>query len=82
MHCRDGQCAQAIVGDTDPKIISALAEAADGSWWVGTLGSGVYRIGKNGATKEYDEESGLLQNNIRCLLVDDQDHLWVGTKLD
>ncbi|MBL0129190.1 MAG: histidine kinase [Flavobacteriales bacterium] len=81
LHCRDGQCAQVIVGDSEPKIISALAEAADGSWWVGTLGSGVYRIGKDGETKEYDEESGLLQNNIRCLLVDDQDHLWVGTKL-
>ncbi len=81
LHCGSGQCAQVIVGDSEPKIISALAEAADGHWWVGTLGSGVYRIGKNGATKEYDEESGLLQNNIRCLLVDDQDHLWVGTKL-
>ena len=82
LHCADGSCRAIPVGDAEPKLVSALAEAADGSWWVGTLGSGLYRISRDGAVlAEYDEEDGLLQNNVRCLLVDDRDRLWAGSKL-
>ena len=75
-----GICHIVPVGDSEPKTINALAEAGDGSWWVGTVIDGLYRISLDGSTKVYDEENGLLRNNVRCLLVDDQDRLWVGSK--
>lgn len=81
LHCKSGACRAITVGDAEPKIVSALAEGVDGSWWVGTLGSGLYHIGADGSSQEYDEETGILQNNIRCLLVDDRGRIWVGTKL-
>ncbi len=73
-------CRKISVGDDAPKVISALAEGRDGSWWVGTVNDGLYHIGADGSTKEYDEDSGLLRNNVRCLLLDNRDRLWVGTK--
>ena len=81
VHWKDGASKRVDLGEATPVIISALAQARNGDWWVGTFGNGVYRIGKDGTRTEYDEESGLLQNNVRCLLVDDRDRLWVGTKL-
>ncbi len=68
------------VGDEEPKAISALEEGPDGSWWVGTFIDGLYRIRPNGERTAFDEESGLLRNNIRSLLFDDKDRLWIGTK--
>jgi ligand-binding sensor domain-containing protein/two-component sensor histidine kinase len=62
-----------------PMAISALAEAADGAWWVGTFLDGLFHVGRKGV-RHYDEESGLIRNNVRCLTVDDRDRLWVGTK--
>ena len=81
LHCSAGTCRAITLGDPEPKIVSALAQGADGSWWVGTLGSGLYHIATNGDQQEYDEESGLLQNNVRCLLVDHRGRTWVGSKL-
>lgn len=31
-------------------------------------------------TDHYDEDNGLLRDRVRCLLVDDRDQLWIGTK--
>ncbi|MBK9764080.1 MAG: histidine kinase [Flavobacteriales bacterium] len=75
-----GLCEQVQVGDSNPKAINALAEGHDGTWWVGTVFDGLYRIDRDGEQVEFDEENGLLRNNVRCLLVDDLDRLWVGTK--
>lgn len=82
VHCANGDCRAVTVGDEDPKLVSALAEEEDGSWWVGTLGSGLYHLSREGdLIAEIDEENGLLQNNVRCLLRDDQGRLWIGSKL-
>ncbi len=81
LHCKDGTCRAITFGDPEPKIVSALAQSDDGSWWVGTLGSGLYHIAVDGTQQEYDEENGLLQNNVRCLLVDHRGRIWVGSKL-
>lgn len=75
-----GSCRSVQVGDAEPKAINALAESRDGTWWVGTVIDGLYGIHKDGKQTEYDEENGLLRNNVRCLLVDDRDRLWIGTK--
>ncbi|MBL7953168.1 MAG: histidine kinase [Flavobacteriales bacterium] len=75
-----GTCRMIPVGDSEPKAVNTLAEGGDGSWWVGTLIDGLYRLKPDGKQEEYDEENGLLRNNVRCLLVDDRDRLWIGTK--
>ncbi|HRH68271.1 MAG TPA: two-component regulator propeller domain-containing protein [Flavobacteriales bacterium] len=76
----NGVCRSVQVGDTDPKAINALAESKDGTWWVGTVIDGLYGIHTDGKQTEYDEENGLLRNNVRCLLLDERDRLWIGTK--
>lgn len=75
-----GTCTTIPLGDAAPKAVSALAADAKGNWWVGTFLDGLYRIAPNGTQKHYDEENGLLRDNVRCLLVDDRNRLWVGTK--
>lgn len=74
------QCSRITVGDQESKTISALVEGRDGSWWIGTTMDGLYRIRPDGVTEEFDEENGLLRNHVRCLLVDDRDRVWIGTK--
>lgn len=61
-------------------LIGALAASADGTIWAGTYGEGILRIGKDGAAVAYNETNGLLQNNVRSLLVDRRGRLWAGTK--
>lgn len=80
LHWRDGTCRAVQVGDTEIKTIGALAEGRDGTWWIGTTLDGLFKRRPDGRETAYDEESGLLLNNVRCLLVDDEDRLWVGTK--
>jgi ligand-binding sensor domain-containing protein len=68
------------VGDDEPKAISALAQGRDGGWWVGTFVDGLFHIAPDGKRSAYDERNGLLRDNVRSLLVDERDRLWVGTK--
>ena len=75
-----GRCTSIAVGDDEPKAISALAEDRDGGWWVGTFLDGLFHIAPNGERRVYDETNGLLRDNVRSLLVDERDRLWVGTK--
>ena len=77
---KNGICRSVQVGDAEPKAINALAEGRDGTWWVGTVIDGLYGLHQDGKQTEYDEENGLLRNNVRCLLMDDRDRLWIGTK--
>ncbi len=60
--------------------VSALAAAPDGAVWAGTYGEGVWRLDKNNPPTVFNESNGLLQNNVRSLLMDRQGRLWVGTK--
>lgn len=76
-----GICSMIQVGDPEPKAISALAEASDGGWWVGTFLDGLFHIGADGVQRVYDESNGLLRDHVRSLLVDERGRLWIGTKL-
>lgn len=60
--------------------VSALAMGRDGTLWVGTYGAGLIGVKKDGSFIQFDESKGLLQNNVRSLLVDRGGRLWVGTK--
>ena len=68
------------LGEGPPMAVSALAAGNDGAWWVGTFVDGLIRITPDGQRTLFDEESGLLRNNVRCLLVDRGGRLWVGCK--
>ncbi len=60
--------------------ISTLAKGHDGTVWVGTFGEGIFRLDAAGASFAFNEGNGLLQNNVRALLVDRRGRLWSGTK--
>jgi ligand-binding sensor domain-containing protein len=60
--------------------ISALARGTDGTIWAGTFGDGVYGLHPDGKVEWYNERNGLLQDNIRSLMVDRRGRLWIGTK--
>ncbi len=77
----DGHTKAISIGDEEPKAISALAEARDGGWWIGTYLDGLFHIAPDGSQRVYDERNGLLRDHVRSLLVDERDRLWVGTKL-
>ena len=76
----EGKTTIVQVGDDEPKAISALVEDRDGGWWVGTFLDGLFHIAPDGSHAVHDERTGLLRDNVRCLLLDDRDRLWVGTK--
>lgn len=74
-----GTCTTIALGGV-PLHVSALARAPNGDLWVGTTGYGLYGLLADGRTVEYDEENGLLQNNVRSVLVDRSGRVWACTK--
>ncbi|MBL8002205.1 MAG: histidine kinase [Flavobacteriales bacterium] len=60
--------------------VNALARSAGGDLWVGTNGYGLIGLMADGSTVELDEENGLLQNNVRSVVVDGQGRAWACTK--
>ncbi|MBK9759976.1 MAG: histidine kinase [Flavobacteriales bacterium] len=60
--------------------ISALARDKEGTLWFGTFRDGLYGSKSDGSLLAFDEKNGLLQDNVRALLVDAKGKLWIGTK--
>ncbi len=67
----------------DPDIndhqISAIAEDSDGSLWFGTMDFGGLFQWNGNQFYIYSDEFGLADNNINCLLADDDGILFIGT---
>ncbi len=59
--------------------ITALAESADGTLWVGTYGEGVVSITGGKPGRAFTVKDGLSSDNCRALFVNGND-LWVGTE--
>lgn len=78
--CKDGSCHVVEEGGMAPASISGLARDGNGRVWVSTFGEGAYSVDPGGGITNYDEEQGLLQANVRCVLVDDRDRVWLGSK--
>lgn len=78
LHWKEGGCEQVRL--PGPVAVSALAAGRDGTIWVGTFGAGLFGVKPDGTIITYDESKGLLQNNVRSLLVDRMGRLWIGTK--
>jgi ligand-binding sensor domain-containing protein/signal transduction histidine kinase len=58
--------------------ISTLAEALDDTVWAGSVGEGLFEF-KSGKLAAVNASSGLSDNSVEALLVDDEGKLWVGT---
>jgi len=73
---------------TDPPIahlrVSTLAEANDGSLWIGT-GSGLTRLSADRATSRIypivtDEDTPRWRNAVTSVLIDSREVVWIGTR--
>jgi ligand-binding sensor domain-containing protein/signal transduction histidine kinase len=58
--------------------IGVFAEDRDGSLWLGSGRSGLYRW-RDGVVDVYDTADGLTDNNARATLVDREGNVWIGT---
>jgi ligand-binding sensor domain-containing protein/signal transduction histidine kinase len=60
------------------KPVTAIFASPDGSVWVGTDGSGLYRF-KDENWSHYDKQNGLGSDSIRVLHSKSRNTLWIGT---
>lgn len=68
-----------IAAASHGQSVLSLAEAADGSVWIGTYTDGVLLWRDGRIVQQLNRDNGLLANEIRSLLPDGKDGLWVGT---
>lgn len=62
------------------EIITSLFIPSSGEIWVGTLNNGIYVYGAElGEIRNYRTENGLANNNIRTILKDKWNNIWIGT---
>lgn len=73
----DGQFTTPATGlPADPLV--AMAQSADGTFWIGTGGSGVLAL-KGSQVSTFTTRQGLGSDFIRALFVDHEGTLWIGT---
>ena len=70
-----------LAGASKGNSILSLVEAADGAVWIGTYTDGVLRYQNGSVTTRFNRSSGLLANEVRAVLPDQNGGLWVGTSL-
>src|SRR3989441_4109434 len=58
--------------------ITAIADEAEGSLWIGTRGGGLNRL-RDGQFTSFHQKDGLPSENISSLIVDEEGVLWIGT---
>ncbi len=59
-------------------LVYGLAQAPDGTLWIGTRGGGINRL-RNGEITTYTVKNGLPSDFIGGLFLDEDNTLWVGT---
>ena len=75
---QDGVMRKKVLQGLSGVTIRNLLRASDGSLWVGTEGSGVFRLSSSGI-EHYTTSRGLSNDFIRVMLEDRDGSLWVGT---
>ena len=72
------------INEPDPNAVSvsAILETKNGVLWVGTFGSGLFRLSPNGEARRFAMSDGLGDNKITDLLEDRNGHLWVSKRSD
>ena len=78
----DGSIHQIQLAEQRGNTVSvlSLAEGRDGSIWAGTFSDGVIRIDPQGQLVRHTQVQQLSSGNVRALVVDEQDRVWVGTQ--
>ena len=66
---------------SSPYSVLSLHEAPDGSVWAGTYTSGVLKIVNNTFTPFINRSTGLGSNEVRALLFDSKNRLWIGSAM-
>ncbi|MDV3468064.1 two-component regulator propeller domain-containing protein [Stenotrophomonas sp. C3(2023)] len=67
-------------GGKAPSVLS-LAQAGDGSIWVGTFGDGVLKLDRSGRLLHtYDTREGMPGGNIRAISIAPDGVVWAGTQ--
>tara|TARA_R110001583_G_scaffold2068_2_gene15221 strand:- start:1216 stop:4179 length:2964 start_codon:yes stop_codon:yes gene_type:complete len=64
---------------TSVKSILSLAQGKGGQVLVGTYTSGVYKVVDNTMVPFLNENQGLPSNEVRSILFDSKENLWIGT---
>ena len=71
-------------GIAGPEKRGPLLVGRDGSFWIGTSGSGLFRKKANGSIQRFAHEDGnpssLASSSISCLLERNDGRIWVGTE--
>lgn len=76
----EGQWAPLVTSTLDGRKldVNELMEDADGTLWVGTHGSGIYRV-QAGRVDHFDKQDGLTDNAIYNLFEDSEGTVWAVT---
>ena len=77
VHVTDGRATPFRFAALSEARVRNLLRTRDGSLWIGTDGSGLFRISKQ-ATAHYTMRQGLPNNFIRCLLEARDGSIWIG----
>lgn len=65
---------------TRPSVLSlAKSNSVDGGIWVGSVQQGLLLWRKGFITRILDENDGLPSNEVRAIVEDDKNNLWIGT---
>ncbi|WP_350595050.1 MULTISPECIES: two-component regulator propeller domain-containing protein [unclassified Pseudoalteromonas] len=64
-----------------PYSVLSLLEGEDGDVWIGTYTSGVLKVSNNKITPYLNRSNGLGSNEVRGLLLDSKQRLWIGSAM-
>ncbi len=78
VHVQSGRAVPFHFPGMDEARVRNVLRARDGSLWIGTDGSGVYRHSAQG-TRHFTTHEGLVNNFVRVFLESRDGSLWIGT---
>ena len=78
VHVQSGRAVPFHFPGIDEARVRNVLRARDGSLWIGTDGSGVYRHSAQG-TRHFTTHEGLVNNFVRVFLESRDGSLWIGT---
>ncbi len=70
---------QSIKNEQGNVKVTALLEYSDGSMWIGTNTSGVYKF-EGDSLLHFTVENGLGGDMVNCMIEDKQGNVWIGTE--
>ena len=79
LSCEKNEIDKEIKNEPYDKTVTSIT-IHDNIVWVGTLSNGLYKFNGN-SWLNYTTSNGLLSNEITSLLLDNNERLWVGTKM-